>query len=285
MTEPRPTPPNRPGGKPKINRLYIIGGLAGLAAVYWWYRKHNANTTPGNTTNLTPAGNGMFYDSNGNLVDANGNPVGGVGQSAYGVTPSLYGYTDPGTGQFISGYGPYQGATTSPLSPGTEGAWTQQVIAYFTQQGFDTNSLLSGLANWLSGPNRLSPQEYTSVETAIETYGMPPGITKVPALAQINQTTTTGTRYGTQVHQFPNKTNARGAERQYSVSNATDNEIETALRRTVADPRNAIYVPYYMGSGGNWPPKSKITMWVVVGSSSSRNISVPQFPLAPVPNA
>lgn len=282
MTSPnRPAPP---GGRPRINRLWIIGGVAGAAGIYWWYRKHNANATPGNSTNLTPAGNGLFYDSSGNLVDANGNPVGGIGQSAYGVTPSLYGYTDPGTGQFISGYGPYQGGTTSPLSPGTEGAWTQQVIAYFTQQGFDTNSLLSGLANWLSGPNRLNPQEYTAVETAIETYGMPPGITKVPALAQGNQTQTTGTQYGTQVHAFPQAVNARGAERQYSVSNATDNEIEVALRRTVANPLNARYLPYYMGSGGKWPAKARVTMTVVTRTATSRNISVPQFPLTPVPN-
>lgn len=53
-------------------------------------------------------------------------------------------------------------------------------------------------------------------------------------------------------------TNARGLIQQHSSPGYTATEIEVALRRTVADPRNAHYVPYYFTHKGYWPYQAKI---------------------------
>jgi hypothetical protein len=63
--------------------------------------------------------------------------------------------------------------------------------------------------------------------------------------------------YPVGVAQLGQKTNARGLIQQHSPG-ATATEVEVALRRTVADPRNAHYVPYYRSSRGYWPFQAKI---------------------------
>jgi hypothetical protein len=59
------------------------------------------------------------------------------------------------------------------------------------------------------------------------------------------------------VAQLGQKTNARGLIQQHSPG-ATATEVEVALRRTVADPRNAHYLPYYRANKGYWPYQAKI---------------------------
>jgi hypothetical protein len=59
------------------------------------------------------------------------------------------------------------------------------------------------------------------------------------------------------VAQLGQKTNARGLIQQHSPG-ATATEVEVALRRTAADPRNAHYMPYYRANKGYWPYQAKI---------------------------
>ncbi len=162
MTEPR-----SPSTKKIPKAAWVVGGVVAVGAVYWAYKK---NSIPVATDASTQDTSGL-----GNL-------------SPQGTSPSAYGYYDPTTGTFIApGIQQYPGTI---ITPSTTQAWTQQAMAYLTQQGIDTTSFLSGVANWLYGPNRLSQAEYAAVEQAIAAEGLPPGITTVPALAAISQTNT-----------------------------------------------------------------------------------------------
>jgi hypothetical protein len=149
-------------------KWWLIGGGAVVGGVYFYMRR--SSKTPATDTTAT--------DQTGTPPDPYG--YGGAYSPAIGVTPSLY---DPVTGQYITA--PTSGITT----PTSVQGWTQQVVGLFGKQGLDTADLLSGLYNWLYGPNRLSQTEYAAVEKAIVLNGTPPGITTVPIQAPISQTT------------------------------------------------------------------------------------------------
>jgi|SRR6266550_428385 len=237
--------PLRPTANPKkIPRsAWIVGGVVAVGAVYWAYKK-----------SAVPA-----------ATDASTQDTSGLGDlSAQGTTPSAYGYYDQTTGTFIA-----PGIQQNPgviIAPSTTQAWTQQAMAYLAQQGIDTTSFLSGVANWLYGPNRLSQAEYLAVEEAIAAEGKPPGITTVPILAPANQTPTgTGhVKYAVERHQISTATNGRALVQRFSdPSVSTPTNIEVALRATGADPRNARYMPYYVGHGGKFPASAAIYTHVV----------------------
>src|SRR6266496_3566110 len=123
MTEPR-----SPSTKKIPKAAWVVGGVVAVGAVYWAYKK---NSIPVATDASTQDTSGL-----GNL-------------SPQGTSPSAYGYYDPTTGTFIApGIQQYPGTI---ITPSTTQAWTQQAMAYLTQQGIDTTSFLSGVANWLYG--------------------------------------------------------------------------------------------------------------------------------------
>jgi hypothetical protein len=240
--------PFRPTTNPKKipKSAWIVGGVVAVGAVYWAYKK---NSVPAATDTSTQDTSGL-----GDLS----------GGGAQGTSPSAYGYYDPTTGTFIA-----PGIQQNPgvvIAPSTTQAWTQQAMAYLAQQGIDTTSFLSGVYNWLYGPNRLSQAEYNAVEQAIAAEGKPPGITTVPILAPANQTPTgTGhVKYEVERHQISAVTSGRALVQRFSdPSVSTPTNIEVALRATGIDPRNARYMPYYGSHGGRFQAGANLYVHVV----------------------
>jgi len=243
MSEPIPRP--KVGGKKVPLIAWIIGGTAAVGVVYYVYKRNTA-TAPTDT----------------GAVDTSTQPFDTTGFGA--GTPSAYGYYDPSTGTFIT-----PGANPPGIiAPSTTQAWTQQALAYLSQQGIDTTMFLSGVANWLYGPNRLSQAEYTAVTQAIAAEGLPPGITTVPILAPANQTnppSPTGKyHYAVELHKIGAAESGRHLVQRFSDASVVSTvRTEVALRATGADPRNAKYMPYYVAHGGRFPANAAIQTHVV----------------------
>jgi hypothetical protein len=69
--------------------------------------------------------------------------------------------------------------------------------------------------------------------------------------------------YDVQVHQISVTTGARELVQRFSDTNASSNQIETALRKTVADSRNGRYRAFYGSHGGQFPAQAKLYVTVV----------------------
>lgn len=230
-------------------KWWLLGGTAAAVTVWYVYKRQIAATT-------VPADTGTGDSSASGYGDFSA-ASGGAYASNYG-TPSNYGYLDQTTGQFIG-----VGGTTTVTGPGTNGAWTQQAAAYLIMQGYDPITVITALGKYLAG-TAVTQSEYNIVTSAIGVEGLPPD--GAPPLHMIPATQTPPTAkpvYAVQTHQLSAATPARQLEQRFSVAGASAGSIESALRKTVGNIRNARYMPYYTSHGGVWPAKSKIYLTVV----------------------
>lgn len=247
----RPTPG---GAKPKRSVL-IVGGVAAAGIVYWAYKRNKASAATTTTDpNIDPA-TGQPYTSDYGTTGMGG---------ATGTTPSLYGYTDQ-FGNLITNPG-----VTTVTHPTTNGAWVQQAAGYLIANGYDPLTVLTALGKYIAG-SALTDDQMSIVQAAIATEGRPPESVvpahTAPPAGQTNTggngSVTKGVKYVTQFHQITAATGARSLVQRFSIPGATPNQIEVALRASVADPRNARYMAYYVGHGGSWPAKAALYVHTV----------------------
>lgn len=228
---------------------YWVGGIGGAAVVYYVYERQKAKSAAAATDTTTTDPN----------IDPNtGQPWSSEAgySSASGTTPSAYlgTYYDPTTNSYIP-IGGTTGGTNIITQPGTREAWTQQVQAYLVQQGFDPLLVITAIGKYLTG-QALNNQEMTVVDAARAAVGEVPG--GAPAIKTLPPAGQLKTVYAVGVAQLSAPTNARALIQTHSDPNAGANAIESALRKTVADLRNARYMPYYTTHKGTWPAKAKI---------------------------
>lgn len=235
----------------KRNWKWWAAGVGGAGVVYYVYKREQAKSATAATDtgyvdpNIDP-NTGIPYADEAGYSAASG--AGAGAQGTYGT------YYDPTTGTYIP-IGGTTGGTNIITQPGTREAWTQQVQAYLVQQGFDPLLVITAIGKYLTG-QPLNSQEQGVVDAARAALGEVPGgappIKTVPPPGQLK------TVYASGVAQLSQVTGARALIQSHSDPNAGPNAIESALRKTVADPRNARYMPYYFSHGGKWPAKAKI---------------------------
>jgi hypothetical protein len=261
-----PDPIAKPGGK-KIagidRKWWLLGGGGAAIIVFFVYRRQKA------------AAAAAAVPTDPNAIDPNdpnaGMPYGtsGFGSTA-GGTASSYGYLDQATGQFI-GLGGQGVQSTGVLAPPTNAAWAQQASALMTQHGWDELTVDAAIGKYLAGL-ALTSDQYNIITTVIGLEGLPPNPPVAPHVVgpppgQVGGGTpvTHHATYAVQLHQISVKTSARALVQRFSSPSANQNSIETALRLTVTDPRNARYLPAYVGTG-TYPAKAAVYLHVVTAA-------------------
>jgi len=215
-------------------KWWVIGGVGSAVIVWYVYKKQSANVTPVDTTETD-----MSTDPN---VSGYGD-YSGAYSSNY-QTPSNYGYFDQATGQFIG-----LGGTTGVTGPSTNAAWSQQAIAYLTNQGYDPVTVTAALGKYLLG-YALTQEELNIVTAAIGVEGYPPNSPPPPHLIPPTGQTGTGTQLATPVLTVTNVTKAKATLRWTPIPGATN------------------YVLYaHVGSKANLP----------VGGTRNTTINVPSL--------
>jgi hypothetical protein len=132
----------------------------------------------------------------------------------------------------------------------------------------------SMVRKYLAGiTSTMSPAEFALLSVALATYGSPPQVlppdsappsTTPPPPSTGGGGTTMTLKYVVQIHQISRAEAARSLIQRFSSRSASATQIEVALRRTVADPRNARYLTYYFSHRGVFPAQAKIYTTVVV---------------------
>jgi hypothetical protein len=181
-----------------------------------------------------------------------------------------------GTGA-VGGFIPTSPNPTAPIAtPTTNDEWAVMVENGLIAKNYPAAQVDSMVRKYISGASStMSPQEYALLGVALATYGAPPqtlppdgtppgttpptggGTTPPPV-------TKPGLKYMVQVHQISRAEAARSLIQRFSSRSASGNQIQVALLRTTADPRNAKYMPYYTSHRGVFPAQAKIYTTVVV---------------------
>ena len=151
--------------------------------------------------------------------------------------------------------------------PFTNADWSQRLLDMLESTGYQRGFIADTLGKYLSG-SLLTVVEATLVRTAWALLGKPPQTPDLPILVAPTDQTPPASgvnhKYSVQLHKFSVITNARDAVRRYSDHQvATPNNIQTALARTMADPRNAKYLKYYTQHRGSFPAQSAVQLTVV----------------------
>jgi hypothetical protein len=202
----------------KVDRKWVFAGLAavgGIVVYAWWRRGQNAAVAP--------------VPGEGDVVPAD---IGASGTDAFS------GATSPGGAGFDE--------PTIDTTPNTNAEWSQRVIDLLEGAGFDRTFAATTIGKYLSG-QPLALSEKLLVQTAIALLGNPPaGALPIISAPETPTTTTPPTttvkhKYVIQVHQIAASEAVRHLVQRFSSTNSavsTPNNIETATRRTQADPRN-----------------------------------------------
>ncbi len=179
---------------------------------------------------------------------------------------------DTGTGEVQSPLVPAAlGALPGGISvqgPATNEEWVAQATALLTDQGHPADVVEVALTHYIQGAS-LTAAETVYKNLAVALIGYPPLPLPRPAPAPTpipvpSPTPTAGHHYEVQFHRISSKTNARSLEYRFSDPPvSTPNNIETALRRTVSDGRNARYLPYYIKTHGYWPASAALHVTVI----------------------
>lgn len=222
-------------GEVKKKYLAVAGAAVAVIVGVGYYRKRQAAAAVPVTTTQTDSG--AFPDTT---------PVGPGGSN--GVTDQ---FGNPLPAQIVQSANP--GISTNE-------DWLSE--AESLNIGIPADSITQACARILGGLSVTSAQA-DIYHQIVGIIGPPPQgvqpikLTSTPPPATTPKVTVT---YPSAMHQLSVATNARMLEQRFSSPNATPTEIEVALRRTVADSRNAKYGPYYRSHKGMWPAQAAI--WV-----------------------
>jgi hypothetical protein len=153
-------------------------------------------------------------------------------------------------------------------------AWARAAIDRLIADGYPAAQVNSAITKALAGgvgDNALSVTEFAIWARALVLLKSPPTPVGVPAPPSVPPGTTTpppttkpGLKYVVQVHQIARAEGARALIQRFSSRSANATQIEVALRRTMADPRNVRYVRYYATHKGSFPAQARIYTTVVV---------------------
>ena len=157
--------PQKRLSKNKKIALFAVGGIGGLAAIWWW-RNRQANSASSATANNTGT-------TDPNAIDPNtGIPYSQEGYGGVGSTPGMYGGYVPN---------PSYGGSGSVWQP-TNATWATEAEQYLTSLGYNPVTVATALGLYLSG-KPLSQNEYDIVTAAIGFEGNPPNGAPAPILA------------------------------------------------------------------------------------------------------
>jgi hypothetical protein len=153
-------------------------------------------------------------------------------------------------------------------------AWGRAAIDRLIADGYPSAQVYSAITKALAGgvgDNQLSVTEFAIWARALVLMHTPPTPVGVPAPSPTGPpgttpppTTKPGLKYVVQIHQIARAEGSRALIKRFSSRSASATQIEVALRRTMADPRNARYVRYYVTHKGSFPAQAKIYTTVVV---------------------
>lgn len=229
-----------------VKKKYLAGAAVFVAAAfgYGYYRKRQA------------AAAAPVVDTGTGAVDSN----------AFGdTTPVGPGGSNGVTNQFGDPVAP----PIVQQQPGIDTNLDWLTAAQAVDLGIPSDSVTAALRNVLGGTPVTQPQA-DIFHQVVGVIGNPPQgfppirLTSTPTTPPPSTGgTTTHWIYDVQTHQLSKTTGARALVQRFSDAGASANQIETALRATVNDHRNARYLAFYSSHGGEWPAKALIYTTVV----------------------
>jgi hypothetical protein len=168
--------------------------------------------------------------------------------------------------------------SNAPTTYTDNDSWGRAAIDRLIADGYQPAQVYSAITKALAGgqgDNALSVSEYAIWARALVLLKAPPIPVGVSAPSPTGPPGTTppptgggsGTpalKYVVQTHQIAAAESARGLIKRFSSTRASATQIEVALRRTMADPRNARYLAYYASHRGMFPAQAKVYTTVVV---------------------
>lgn len=149
-------------GGMKVNKTTAYISLAAAAGIvgYAWWQRQAGGSTPVETTTDTMSGidplTGLPYSDEF-----------GFGGDFSGIGYSGFGFLDPVTGATIGAYG----QTITQVS--TNAAWTQAVVAYLVQQGYEGTAVTMALGKVFGG-SPVTDDELRIWQAATASQGQPP---------------------------------------------------------------------------------------------------------------
>lgn len=195
-----------------------------------------------------------------------------------GAAPQVSTGTDTATGETqaplqATGFGTLVPAavTVVPTSPTTNEEWVTRAVdaMVVANPTTDPAAASDALTAYIHGQG-LTPAQVAYVTLAQALIGRPPlplptGPSGQPGPSPTPQPRpSTRHHYVTEFHRISVRTSGRALVQRFSdASVATANNVETALRLTTADPRNARWMPYYIGNRGYFQAGAAIYLHVV----------------------
>lgn len=159
--------------------------------------------------------------------------------------------------------------TVVPNQPTTNTEWIQAALQAMQQADplLDVAAAEEALKAYVNGQS-LSAAQAAYVNLARALIGNPPLSVPNPAPLPIPipptpppSSSRVGHHYESTFHRIAVQTRVRDLVHRYSDSTvATPDNVETALRRTIGDPRNVRYLSFYRTHGGAYPAKAAV--WV-----------------------
>lgn len=168
---------------------WVGGGIGAIALIYYMHKKNQAAAAAAATTTSTDTSStdtsGTGYDSSGYDYGQYGYDSGYYGSGYggyYGGGSYLGSYTDPSTGTVITGGGTTTGTGTGTVTaPTTNAEWTQQAIAFLSQEGYDASTVAAALGAYIGGAG-LTSDQMSIVQAALAAEGNPPQSVPAPHL-------------------------------------------------------------------------------------------------------
>jgi hypothetical protein len=173
-----------------------------------------------------------------------------------------------GSGQWVN-VDPPTGSTGDPV-PTTNEEWAVKAINYLIAHNYNPAQADSAIRKYIAGSSdQLSVSEWALVTIALGALKSPPSplppsstppTTTPPPVA----TPAAGHKYVRELHRIARKESGRSIVTRFSTASvATPNNVETALKKTVADVGNLRYRAYYGRNGGTFPAGAAVYVTTV----------------------
>jgi hypothetical protein len=166
--------------------------------------------------------------------------------------------TTPGVGTGVNGgWVDVNPPTSSPTvaAPTTNEEWATVATNYLIAHNYPPASAQAAVSSYIGGEwTKISVTQFAMLNVVLAAIGSPPypvtGDGPVPTAPVV-----TPYKYTTAVHKIAKMEGGRALVTRFSDPIAiTGNNIESALKATVNDPRNLRYKKYYQQHGGAFPP-------------------------------